>query len=567
MNARAWVRGAVPPRTLLVAVLILVVASLTVGPVVMLLLGSFSRGLGALGTFTLDKYIAAYSDPSLPRVLLNTLIFTFGSALFSTVLGTFLAYLSVRTNIPLKRAFSILPLIPMMFPHVLFAAAWIILLNPTNGILNMWLRGLLGMSWGPLNIYSLGGMIFLEGLLDLPVTFMVISPALYSFDISLEEASRVSGASNARTLRKITLPMLRPAVLAAFMLAVIRSLAAFAVPQMIGIPGRIQVLTTYVYRVISVGWSPDYGRAAALGVIVLVSAISLILLYRYLTSASERFVTVTGKGFRPTVVNLGRLRYVFFGIVLVLFCVLIVIPALTLGYMSFLPYTVMPGSRALSLFSLANWQSVFQDRIAIRSIGNTALLAVGGATLGVLLSVFIAYVLVKIKGRATSLLDSLVFLSFSFPGLIIGVGFMWFLIRTPIYATLWALLVAYIGTYLPYGVRPLTSAFIQVHHDLEDSSRVCGAGFLGTLRRITVPLIAPGVLSAWVLMAAMFVRELSVSAVLARPGSEVLSVQIMRYAYDGLWGKVSALGILMIGLSASLVILASFVKGRISSVK
>ncbi|MGQ9700539.1 MAG: ABC transporter permease [Candidatus Bipolaricaulaceae bacterium] len=552
---------------MLVAVLILVVASLTVGPVTMLLLGSLSERLGEVGKFTLKKYTAVYSDPLLPRVLINTLIFTLGSALFSTVLGTFLAYLSVRTDIPLKRAFGILLLIPMMFPHVLFAAAWIILLNPTNGLLNQWLRGLLGVSRGPLNIYSLGGMIFLEGLLDLPVTFMVISPALYSFDISLEEASRVSGATNAHTLRKITLPMLRPAVLAAFMLAIIRSLAAFAVPQMVGIPGRIQVLTTYVYRVIAVGWSPDYGRAAALGVVVLVSAISLSVLYRYLTSASERFVTVTGKGFRPTIVNLGRLRYVFFGIVLTLFCVLIVIPVLTLIYMSFLPYTVMPGTRAWSLFSFANWQAVFQDRLAIRSIGNTALLAVSGATLGVLLSVFVAYVLVKVKGRGAALLDLLVFLSFSFPGLIIGVGFMWFLIRTPLYGTLGALLVGYIGTYLPYGVRPLTSAFIQVHSDLEDSSRVCGASFLGTLRRIIIPLIVPGVMSAWVLMATMFVRELSVSAVLSRPGSEVLSVQIMRYAYDGLWGKVSALGILMIGLSTSLVVLANLVRRNFQSVQ
>lgn len=564
MRARAWARSAISPQRLFICGLILIVASLTVGPVVMLLLGSVSQGLGAVGTFTLSKYIAAYTDPSLPQVLLNTLIFTLSAALFSTVLGTFLAYLSVRTDIPMKRIFSILPLIPMMFPHVLFAAAWIILLNPTNGILNIWLRGLFGFKAGPLNIYSLGGMIFLEGLLDLPVTFMVVSPALFSFDTSLEEASRVSGASNARTLWKITLPMLRPAVLAAFTLAVIRSLGAFAIPQFVGIPGRIQVLTTYVYRVISVGWSPDYGRAAAIGVVVLVSAIALILLYRYLTSASERFVTVTGKGFRPTTVSLGRLRYVFFGLLVVLFCVLIVIPALTLVYMSFLPYTVVPGSKALSLFSLANWRAVFKDPIAIRSIGNTALLAVVGATLGVLLSVFIAYVLVRIKGRATSLLDSLVFLSFSFPGLIIGVGFMWFLIHTPVYATLWALLIAYIGIYLPYGVRPLTSAFIQVHQDLEDSSRVCGASFLGTLWRVTVPLVAPGVLSAWVLMASMFVRELSASAVLARPGSEVLSVQIMRYAYDGLWGKVSALGIIMIGLSASLVAIANLVKGRIA---
>jgi iron(III) transport system permease protein len=196
------------------------------------------------------------------------------------------------------------------------------------------------------------------------------------------------------------------------------------------------------------------------------------------------------------------------------------------------------------------------------ALRHSLFLAVVGATLGVLLSIFIAYVIVKIRTRASGLLESLSFLSFSFPGIVIGIGFMWFFVQTPLYASLTALLLAYIATYLPYGVRPLASAFVQVHAHLEESSQVCGAGALTTLRRIIVPLLVPGIVSAWILMATMFVRELTVSVVLSRPGSEVLAVQILGFADDGLWGKLSALGIVMILISTALVLLATYAGAR-----
>jgi iron(III) transport system permease protein len=182
-----------------------------------------------------------------------------------------------------------------------------------------------------------------------------------------------------------------------------------------------------------------------------------------------------------------------------------------------------------------------------------------GASLGVTLSIFVAYVIVKIRSHASGILESLSFLSFSFPGIVIGVGFMWFFVRTPLYATIWALLIGYIATYLPYGVRPLTSAFIQVHSHLEESSHVCGGGAFTTMRRIVIPLLIPGIVSGWILMATMFVRELTLSVVLSRPGTEVLAVQIFRFAEDGLWGQLSALGIMMIIISTALVLLATLV--------
>jgi iron(III) transport system permease protein len=205
---------------------------------------------------------------------------------------------------------------------------------------------------------------------------------------------------------------------------------------------------------------------------------------------------------------------------------------------------------------------VLHDPISVLALKNSLLLAVVGATLGVLLSLFVAYVIVKIRTRAAALLESLSFLSFSFPGIVIGIGFMWFFVQTPLYSTLTALLLAYIAAYLPYGIRPLASAFVQVHSHLEESSQVCGASPLTTMRRVIVPLLIPGVVSAWILMATMFVRELTVSVVLSRPGTEVLAVQILSFADDGLWGKLSALGIIMIIISTLLVLLAQYLGNR-----
>ncbi len=543
-----------PPLT---PTLILIVGFLTVCPVVMLVIGSFSQGFGTFGRFTVEKYVAAYTDPAFAGILVNTAIFTVGSALVATSLALFLAYVNTRTNIPGKFLFGVISIIPMMIPHILFAVSWVLLLNPSNGILNRWLMEGVGLPRALFNIYSLPGMILVEGLLDLPIAYLIIAPAMRSFDVALEESSKVCGASNLRTLTRVTLPVLRPAILASAILVVVRSLASFAVPSVIGIPGRIYVLSTHIYRVISTGFSADYGKASAIGMSALAASVLLIYLYRYLTSESSRYVTISSRGFKPTQIDLKRSKYPLFAIVGLLSLVLIVLPVVVLFYTSLVPYAMVPSARAFSLMSWKNWYEVLKDPISLLALRNSVTLGLVGATLGVILSIFVSYVIVKVRTRASGILESLSFLSFSFPGIVIGVGFMWFFVRTPLYATIWALLIGYIATYLPYGIRPLSSAFVQIHSHLEESSRVCGGSPFYTMRRIIIPLLIPGIVSGWILMATMFVRELTLSVVLSRPGSEVLAVQILRFSEDGLWGKLSALGMIMIFISTSLVVIAS----------
>lgn len=547
--------------------LIALVGFLTVCPVFMLVLGSFSEGLGAFGRFTLAKYVQAYTDPAFADILLNTAVFTIGSALVATGLALFLAYLNTRTNIPFKPLFGIISIIPMMIPHILFAVSWLLLLNPSNGIINLFLRQVFGLDQSPFNIYSLPGMILVEGLLDLPIAYLVLAPAMASFDVSLEESSKVCGAANLRTLARITLPVLRPAILASITLVIVRSLASFAVPSVLGIPGRIYVLATHVYQIVATGFAPDYGLAAAVGMSVLAFSVTLIYVYRHLTAEGERFVTISSRGYRPTMIDLKGAKYPLFAVVALLSFLLILLPVLVLVYTSLVPYTMVPSGRAFALMSWKHWTDVLRDPISLLSLKNSLFLGVVGATLGVVLSIFACYTIVKVRTAASGILESLSFLSFSFPGIVIGVGFMWFFVRTPLYATIWALLIGYIATYLPYGLRPLTSAFIQIHSHLEESSRVCGGGTLYTLRRIVIPLLIPGIVSGWILMATMFVRELSLSVVLSRPGTEVLAVQILRFAEDGLWGRLSALGIMMIVISTALVVVASLIGGKLTKVE
>ena len=543
--------------------LIIVVGFLTVCPVLMLITGSFSEGLTVSGNFTLSKYFTAYTDPDLLEVLVNTVIFVPGAALFATALALFLAYISVRTDMPFRFLFKIIPVIPMMIPHILFSISWVMLLNPSNGILNLLLKQLFNLENTPFNIYSLPGMIMVEGLLDMPIAYLIIAPAMASFDVALEESSRVSGAGSVRTLGRITLPVLRPAILAAFILCVIRCVASFAVPSAIGMRGRIYVLATHLYRMISTGFSADYGKAAAVGVSVLVMSIVLIYVYRHFTSASERFVTISGRGYKPTVIELKKAKIPVFIVLILLSFVLVVLPVLVLVYISLVPYSMVPSARAFGMMTLRNWSIVLNDPLSLLSLKNSLFLGVTGATLGILLSLFVAYIIVKVRTRSAGLLETLSFLSFSFPGIVIGVGFMWFFVRTPLYATIWALLIGYIATYLPYGIRPLSSAFVQIHNHLEESSQVAGASWLTTFRRIIVPLLVPGLVSGWVLMATMFFRELTLSVVLSRPGSEVLAVQILRFSEDGQWGRLSALGIIMIVMSTLLVSLVNFIGAKV----
>ncbi|WP_368641431.1 ABC transporter permease subunit [Castellaniella ginsengisoli] len=530
------------------------VGFLVLCPVLTLLLDSLSRAPGAADPFTLSPYVRAYTAPALRGVALNTAVFVLGSSLLSTLLALLLACLNTgHAARRLCMAFSILPL---MTPPLLFAAGWALLLHPGDGLLAQALQGLLGLEPAPFDIHSLGGMILVEGMMNLPMAYLIIAPALAAFDPARQEAARVSGSGPTDVLLRITLPILYPALLAALVLSMVRSLASYAVPRVLGAPGHVDVLTTYLYGMISAGSASDEAQAAALGLGLLSASLALTVFYRALVAESAAYAAPPAHGARPGPARPGRMRHTLGLGAGLLYLLATALPVLALLYASLIPRPIPLGALAFAALDLQHWIDVFQEPAVLRALRNSLLLAGAGATLGAALSLGVACVCVKTHGPPTRLLRMLSFLPFAFPALVLGIGFKGFFAQIPPHATLAALLLAYIAVYLPYGVRPLAGAFTQIHRLLDEASRLCGAGRLTTLRRITLPLLIPGFVSAWTLMAILFLNELPVSVVLSDAGAEVLSTRILSDIDEGRRGRLSALGLLAIALSMALALCA-----------
>ncbi len=287
-----------------------VIAYLSLSPTLMLFYGSFrSKPLGVPGEFTLAHYISAYSDPLTYQLLFNSFVFAGGSALLATALAATLAWISIRTNAPLRRLFEITAIVPNIFPPVMLAVSWTVLLSPRTGLINRSFMQIFDLSEAPLNLYSLWGMIYVEALITVPLAFLMVSAALYSMDPALEESARVAGSSNMQIAWRITLPIVRPALLASAMLNFVRAIESFDTPAIIALPARIEVFTTKIYREAIGAFPPNQNLAAAYGVSLLLITMFFVYFYRHLTARSERYVTVTGRGYRPMIIDLGKWRY------------------------------------------------------------------------------------------------------------------------------------------------------------------------------------------------------------------------------------------------------------------
>jgi iron(III) transport system permease protein len=548
------------PLTLTVAGLAVVLGFLALYPTAMLFYGSFTTApLGEPGEATLANYVTAYSDPDTYRLLLDSFVFAAGSSLLSLVLAAALAWITVRTNAPLRGIFELTAIVPNIFPPLLIAIAWTLLASPSVGMLNAVLVGVFGLSRGPLDIYSMPGLIFVEGLILTPLGFLIIAAALRGMDPSLEESARMAGSSQLRIMRRITFPLMRPAILAAGTLNFVRALESFDTPAIIALPARIEVFTTKIYREALAAYPPDYNLAATYGVSLLAIALAFVALYRRFTSRVETFATVTGKGYRPDVIDLGRWRIAASAAAAAILTLMVILPVAMLFLTSLLPYYHVPTMESAQLATLKHYVYIFENERVYRALGNSVLLAVVGATVAMALAALTAYITVKTKVRGRGLLDGLTFLPWAFPSTALAIGLLWGYVRlpVPIYATLGILLIAYVTRFLPYGLRAVSSTIVQVHKELEEASRACGGGFWTTLRRILLPLMRPGLVAGWILLATIFMREFSLSLFLYTPSSEPVGPLLYFLWLDGLTGPLGALGMLVSVVSAILVAVAS----------
>lgn len=561
-------RERIDSRVVFLGLTVAIVAYLVLVPIGFLVYSSLTDAPpGAVGTFTLDNFATAYTDTRTAVLLKNTLLYALGASLLALVTGTAVAWLYVRTNVPWKKIFFAMGLVPLMIPGVLSPIAWIFLLSPKIGLINVFLMKVLGLSEAPFNIYSIGGLIWVENRSLFPLVFLLMAGAFRAMDPALEDSATMSGSGILSTLRRVTLPLMLPAILSVMLLTFVRVVEGFEVPAFLGIPSRIYVFTSAIYMALRRYGEPDYGMAGALSVTVLALSTLGVILYSYATRRGEKFATVRGREFRPRIIDLGRWKYIAWGLSMLYFFALIGLPVLVLFWTSLLKYFMPPSAEAFSQLSLGNYLNMISFPHAREAFTNTAIASLTTATIVMLLTSVIAWIVVKTRMPGRRLLDGLAFIPIAIPGITLGVSLLWvyLVLPIPIYGTLWLIVISYITRNMPFGIRSTTASIIQIHKELEEASQTSGASWLQTFTRITLPLLKPGFIAGWIFIALWSMSELASSLLLYSPGSEVLSILIWDMWEAGAYEEVAALGMVM--MSALCILLYAFHKvgGRVET--
>lgn len=555
LNLQRASRRRVTQQQLALPAITLITAFLVVAPLLIL----FRTSLLPPGSLpfdtvklTLSNFFLAYVNPATLRLLYNTVLYASGSVLLGLIIACALAWLLERTDLPFRTTIRVMTFAKMPVPPLAFVFGWILLFNPNNGALNILLKNLLGLDASPVDVYTLWMMIFIAGTGIVPTMFVMLSGVFRNMDPQLEDAGAVSGANFVRTIGHITLPLLSPGVLSVGIYMLMIMVQAFEGPLAIGLTAGVPVLSVYIYVLSSPeGGTPRYGLAAAFGIGLLVLALLLMWGYYRATRASERFRVVTGKGFRPRRIKLGRWRYPALGFVAVYFG-LMILPLLILVWTSFLPFYQVPSTRALGVLTLDSYRSLFDSVTIRRALGNTFLLVFAVSTLTMVLSSLISWFATRTKLRIGRWLDTLAFAPLAIPNIVIAISILLLYIRTPLYGSIWVIVLAQITAYLAFGTRTMNAALIQIHPELENAATACGASWITMMRKILLPMLFPHFLNGWLWVVAHSMRDLTIALTLMSPDSIVVSSMLWLLWSFGDAPSACALLILMV---ASLLVL------------
>lgn len=535
-------------------------------PLVMLLYGSVrSAPIGEPGaTYTIQNYVKAYFDKEFYFLLLNSIYYGLGTCTLTFLIGTFLAWVSERTNTPLKKLFVVMSLIPFIIPGILSTISWILLLSPKIGLINLVVKDFLGLESAPFNIYTMWGMIWAESIHLYPLVFLLMSAAFRNMDTSLEEAALTAGSSTFSTFCRVTLPLMRPAMFSVLLINFIRGIEAFEVLALIGVPAKISVFTTKIFLAIH-QFPSDFGLAGAYAVTLLVISTTGVLIYGRITRREERYATVTGKGYRPRVIDLGVWKYLTLGVSFLIFFLAVILPVFVLLWSSFIPYYGVPSRELMEKMTWANYQYILNYPLALTAFKNSFYLSVGSATLVMLLTSLIAWITVKTKLPGRALLDNMTFIPIAMPGIVLGVSLIWVYLTLPIpiYGTIWVLLLAYITKFMPYGIRAASASMIQINKELEEASLTAGGTWFQTFRKVILPLLMPGFTAGWIYISIIALRELSTSILLYSYNSTVLSIMAFDLWEGGQYTYVCALGVLMVLLLVTMAFVARKLGARV----
>jgi iron(III) transport system permease protein len=538
---------------------------LAVLPLIMLFVGSFQAEVAPREfVYTLKNYKAAYASEYTYSTFVNSLIFASGSAALTFVLGTVLAWLTERTNTPLRGIFVPIAVVPLILPGVLESIAWIFLLSPKFGYLNVWLMNLFGLQSPPFNVFSLPGMIWVHSVGQVPLAFLLMVAAFKSMDPSLEESAMMSGANTWQTFRRVTFRLLMPTVASVVLILFVRTLESFETPALIGIPARIYVYTSEIFLAFN-EYPPDYGRGGALAIgLLLLSAVG-VWLYTRATKEGKKFQTVTGKAFRPRQFDLGAWRWVGFAFLSVYFVFVVLLPFLVLFWASFLPFFAAPSWDALNKLSLDNYSYLYGFRPFWDAMKNSIILATMTATVAMILTSLVAWIVYRSRLPGSWLLDFLAFVPITIPGIVMGMSLILLYVAfpLPIYGTIWVLLIAYVTRYIPYGMRSASGSILQIHSELEEAAAASGASWWESFKRVTLPLLRPGLVAGWIYICIVSFREFSTSVLLATGDSRVLSILLFTMFEQGQVTIVAAIGVLMIATLLTIVAIFYKLTGRI----
>jgi iron(III) transport system permease protein len=546
-----WPAAALPRLRVspLVVVLAAILLLLIVPPAAFLLNVSLheTRPDGSFGAFTLRFYRGLFAERLFMSSLRNTLVYAFGSATIGIVVGTVQALIVERTNTPGRQLAFFGAIISLGVPHILYVVAWLLLLGRA-GPVNDAIQFLSGRAQ-VIDVYSMGGMAAIEGIGFVPLTFLLMSAALRSMDASFEEAAIMAGANPLRAFRAVTLRMAAPALCALALLFFARAFESFEVPALVGLAGNIDVLTTTIFQAMHRTGMPSYGEAGAYSICLVIIVAVLLGGQSRLSRHAHKYQTITGKGFRPRIIDVGRWRYPSAAILLILFLIVTIIPVAMLVFTSLQPFYDGVSVAALARSSLDNYRVLLGPGDFRDSIVNTLILGAATATIVTPFTALCAWLVVR-RAPGAALLDYLATLPLVFPALILSVAFLDVFVNMPLplYGTLLSVIIASTVRYLPFGMRYAYTGALQIHPDLEGAATIAGAHGGALFRRIVMPLLTPALVSAWLVVFLLSVQIVALPLLLVGPGSQVMAVTLFELWQDGQVTELASMGVVWIAL-------------------
>ena len=520
-------------------------------PAAMVALMSLRTGFpGEGGALTLVNFIRVYTDLSTYNVLLNTLLFATGTVVVTLLFTVPLVWLLMRTDLPFKKTIYVLLTLGILIPVFLRTIAWILLLSPRIGLVNQWAAQIFGLDHPLVSLYNLPGMAFIQGVSFVPGAFFMLAAAYRTMDPALEEAAYTAGVSKLRTFFWINIPITLPAIAAVMVYLFMTAIAVFEVPAIIGLPARILVLSSLIYTSTNPPTGlPEYGVAGAYGGVMLLAGLVLAYFYVRLVRQGKKYTVITGRGYRPREIVLGRWKWLAMAFVMLYLSMEVFIPFLVLLWTSLLPYLQLPSAAALSSISLKNYRTIPDYTGALPFI-NTAILMVAVPFCAMLLSVLVSWVVIRSQVSFRGILDTVAFLPHAMPSILlaVGLGYLGLAYRNifPFYGTIVIIIIAHTINWIAYGTRTTNSVMIQVHRELEEAGKVAGVSAPRVFLRIVLPLVAAGVFNSGIWISMLSYREVTMALTLYSRKNTVISTVVWQFWGSGWVPEVSALGVILV---------------------